>query len=55
MANRTFNGKRFRLLKQHLTKTEAQQEKNNYLNKGKNVRVVRETGFYDNKYSVYVR
>lgn len=57
MAKKTriFNGKRYSLRKEGLSKSEAKFWKNNYLNQGYRVRVIRGTSFTDKyKWNVYV-
>jgi len=53
---RSFDGKRYTLTKEGLSKSEAKFWKNNYLNQGYRVRVVKGTSFTDKyKYNVYRR
>jgi len=54
--SRFFNGKRYRLVKEGLSKNDAKFWKNNYLNQGYKVRVVKGTSFTDKyKYNIYRR
>ena len=53
---RYFNGKRYGLVKEGLSKSDAKFWKDNYLNQGYRVRVVRGTAFTDKyKYNIYRR
>ena len=58
MATKTkyFDGKRYTLRKEGLSKSDAKFWKDNYLNQGYRVRVVPGTAFTDKyRYNVYVR
>lgn len=51
-----FDGKRYRLVKKDLNRTEANHWRNEYLNKGYRVRVLRGTALTTkNKYYIYRR
>ena len=53
---KSFNNKKYYLRKEGLSKSEAKFWKDNYLNQGYKVRVVKGTSFTDKyKYYVYVR
>ena len=53
---RHFDGKKYTLRKEGLSKSNAKFWKDNYLNQGYKVRVVKGTAFTDKyKYNVYVR
>lgn len=58
MAKKTryFNNKKYYLVKEGLSKSDAKFWKDNYLNQGYNVRVVKGTSFTDKyKYNIYRR